>query len=91
MTLEDIIHAQRLRVLREAEQTGNVSATCDRYGWSRARFYELWKRFQEYGADGVRPKPADAGGASAVPERRGRATDSGVGPRLADARPAVLQ
>lgn len=62
MTLEDSIHAQRLRVLREAEQTGNVSATCDRYGWSRARFYELRKRFQEYGADGVRPKPQTRAG-----------------------------
>ena len=57
MTLEDSIHAQRLRVLREAEQTGNVSATCRRYGWSRARFYELRQRFRQYGADGLRPKP----------------------------------
>ena len=27
MTREDSIHASRVRVLREAEQTGNVSAT----------------------------------------------------------------
>ena len=57
MTLEDSIHALRLRVFAEAEQSGNVSATCRRYGWSRARFYELRQRFREYGADGLRPKP----------------------------------
>jgi len=57
MTLADSIHVQRLRVMREAEQTGNVSATCRRHGWSRARFYELRKRFRAYGADGLRPKP----------------------------------
>ncbi len=57
MTLADSIHAQRLRVMREAEQTGNVSATCRRHGWSRARFYELRKRFRAYGTDGLRPKP----------------------------------
>lgn len=57
MTLADSIHAQRLRVMREAEETGNVSATCRRHGWSRARFYELRKRFRAYGADGLRPKP----------------------------------
>lgn len=57
MTLEDSIHAHRLLVMREAAQTGNVAATCRRHGWSRARFYELRKRFQAYGADGLRPKP----------------------------------
>jgi len=67
MTLEDSIHAQRLRVMREAEQTGNIAATCRRYGWSRARFYELRKRFREYGVDGLRPKPhAQAGRPAAL-------------------------
>jgi transposase InsO family protein len=44
-------------VVREAEQSGNVRETCRRYGWSRARFYALRKRFRAYGADGLRPKP----------------------------------
>lgn len=57
MTLEDSIHVQRLCVLREAEQSGNVSATCRRHHWSRARFYALRKRLRQYGPDGVRPKP----------------------------------
>jgi Helix-turn-helix domain len=57
MTLDDSIHAQRLRVLREAEQSGQVTATCRRYGMSRSRFYALRKRLQQYGPDGVRPKP----------------------------------
>jgi transposase InsO family protein len=56
MTLEDSIHASRVRVLREAERTGNVSATCRRHGVSRTVFYRLRQRFEQYGADGVHPK-----------------------------------
>ena len=56
MTLEDSIHASRVRVLREAERTGNVSATCRRHGVSRTVFYRLRRRFEQYGADGVHPK-----------------------------------
>jgi transposase InsO family protein len=48
--------------MAEAEHSGNVSATCRRYGWSRARFYELRERFQEYGPDGLRPKPQKRAG-----------------------------
>jgi transposase-like protein len=55
MTLADSIHAQRLRVVREAGQSGNVSETCRRYGWSRVRFCALRKRFREYWADGIPP------------------------------------
>jgi transposase InsO family protein len=57
MTLDDSIQLQRLRVLREAAQSGNVTATCRRNGLSRSRFYEFRKRFRQYGPDGVRPKP----------------------------------
>jgi transposase InsO family protein len=56
MTLEDSIHASRVRVLREAERAGNVSATCRRHGMSRTVFYRLRRRFEQYGADGVHPK-----------------------------------
>ena len=41
MTLEDSIHSQRLRVLREAERLGNVSEACRRHGVSRTVFYRL--------------------------------------------------
>jgi len=60
MTLEDSIHSQRLRVLREAERLGNVSEACRRYGWSRTLFYRLRHRFEQYGADGVHPKRRQA-------------------------------
>lgn len=75
MTLEDSIHSQRLRVLREAERLGNVSEACRRHGMSRTLFYRLRKRFEQYGADGVHPKrrQARAGRPPAVPvhtERR---------------------
>jgi transposase InsO family protein len=56
MTLEDSIHASRVRMLREAERSGNVSATCRRHGVSRTVFYRLRRRFEQYGADGVHPK-----------------------------------
>ena len=64
MTLEDSIHSQRLRVLREAERLGNVSEACRRHGMSRTLFYRLRKRLEQYGADGVHPKRRQA--------RRGR-------------------
>lgn len=64
MTLADSIHVQRLRVLSEAERSGNVSATCRRYEMSRTQFYRLRRRFERYGRDGVHPKRRQA--------RRGR-------------------
>lgn len=56
MTLEDSIHIQRLRVLREAERLGNVSEACRRHGMSRTLFYRLRGRLEHYGPDGVHPK-----------------------------------
>lgn len=56
MTLEDSIHTQRLRVLREAERLGNVSEACRRHGVSRTLFYRLRRRLEHYGPDGVHPK-----------------------------------
>ena len=41
MTLEDSIHSQRLRVLRDAERLGNVSEACRRHGMSRTLFDRL--------------------------------------------------
>lgn len=75
MTLEDSIHIQRLRVLREAERLGNVSEACRRHGMSRTLFYRLRGRLEHYGPDGVHPKRRQArrGRPSAVPvqtERR---------------------
>lgn len=64
MTLEDSIHIQRLRVLREAERLGNVSEACRRHGMSRTLFYRLRGRLELYGPDGVHPKRRQA--------RRGR-------------------
>ena len=75
MTLEDSIHSQRLRVLRDAEQMGNVSAACRTHRMSRTLFYRLRRRLEQYGPDGVHPKrqAARPGRPSAVPvqtERR---------------------
>ena len=70
MTLEDSIHIQRLRVLREAERLGNVSEACRRHGLSRTVFYRLRGRLEQYGPDGVHPKRRQA--------RRGRPSPLGV-------------
>lgn len=75
MTLEDGIHSQRLRVLRDAERLGNVSEACRRHGMSRTLFYRLRRRFEQYGPDGVHPKRRQArrGRPAAIPvqtERR---------------------
>ena len=60
MTLEDSIHSQRLRVLRDAARLGNVSEACRRHGMSRTLFYRLRQRVEQYGADGVHPKRRQA-------------------------------
>ncbi len=68
MTLEDNVHAFRLRLFERAERLGNVSAACRELGVSRSLYYQLRKRFVRYGRDGLHPK-----------RRRGRA---GRPPRL---------
>jgi transposase InsO family protein len=60
MTLEDSIHTQRLRVLRDAEHLGNVSEACRRHGLSRTLFYRLRKRVEQYGTDAAHPKRRQA-------------------------------
>jgi len=56
MTLEDRVQAQRLYALRRADELGNVSAACRELGISRTHFYELRKRFERYGPDGLHPR-----------------------------------
>ena len=56
MTLEDSVHAFRLRVFTRAEQLGNVSAACREAGISRSLYYQLRQRFVRYGTDGLHPK-----------------------------------
>ena len=56
MTLEESIQGFRLRVLADAARSGNVSATCRRYGLSRTLFYRWRVRLEQYGRDGLIPK-----------------------------------
>lgn len=56
MTLEDRVHAQRLRLFRRAAELGNVSAACLEAGVSRSLYYELQGRFKRYGPVGLHPK-----------------------------------
>ena len=56
MTLDDSIQGFRLRVLREAQRSGNVSATCRRYDVSRTVFSRWRARLVRYGPDGLHPK-----------------------------------
>ena len=52
MTLEDRVHALRLRLFRRARELGNVSAACREAGVSRSAYYQLRLRFLRYGAEG---------------------------------------
>ena len=75
MTLDDSIQGFRLRVLREAQWRGNVSATCRRYDVSRTVFYRWRARLVRYGPDGLHPKrrtarPGRAPALSVADERR---------------------
>jgi len=64
MTLDDSILGMRLRVMRRAQELGNVSAACREAGISRTLFYRWRKRFERYGPDGLHPRRRQA--------RRGR-------------------
>ena len=70
MTLDDSIQGFRLRVLRAAQRSGNVSATGRRYDVSRTVFYRWRARLTRDGADGLHPKRRTA--------RRGRAPELSV-------------
>lgn len=56
MTLEDRVHAQRLRLFRRAAELGNVTAACQEAGISRSLYYALKGRLERYGPDGLHPK-----------------------------------
>jgi transposase InsO family protein len=55
MTLEDSIHAFRLRVMARAHELGNVTRACREFGISRTLFYRWRKRYLAYGRDGLHP------------------------------------
>ncbi len=56
MTLEDKVHALRIRLFTRAVELGNVSAACREAGVSRSYYYQLKKRHERYGSDGLHPK-----------------------------------
>jgi transposase InsO family protein len=56
MTLEDSIHAFRLRVMARAQELGNVTQACREFGISRTLFYRWRKRYLAYGRDGLHPR-----------------------------------
>lgn len=56
MTRDQIIYQRRLRVLAQAEATGNVAETCRIFGVSRTRFYEWQAVAQRYGVEALMPK-----------------------------------
>jgi transposase InsO family protein len=58
MTLDDSIHAFRLRVMVRAQELHNVSRACREFGISRTLFYRWRKRYLAYGTDGLHPRRA---------------------------------
>jgi transposase InsO family protein len=56
MTLEDSIHAFRLRVMARAQELRNVTRACREFGISRSLFYRWRKRYLAYGPDGLHPR-----------------------------------
>ena len=47
MTLDESIQGLRLRVMRRAEQLGNVRQVCTEFGISRTLFYRWRRRFEQ--------------------------------------------
>jgi transposase InsO family protein len=57
MTLEEKVLAQRLFVIRRAEELQNVTEACQQLGISRTLFYRWRVRYLRYGVDGLKPRP----------------------------------
>jgi transposase-like protein len=87
MTLNDSIQAFRLRVLAEAQRSGNVSATCRRYGISRTQFYHWRQRLDRYGPEDS--AHADQAAACVDPWLRGAAARDDLARALARGVPAA--
>src|SRR5207247_7300916 len=58
MTLTDSVVALRLKVMKRAEETGNVSEACRQFGISRTLFYRWRRRYLSYGDTGLVPRPS---------------------------------
>jgi transposase-like protein len=56
MTLEDSIHAFRLRVMARAQELDNIAKACREFGIARTLFYRWRHRYMAYGADGLHPR-----------------------------------
>ena len=56
MTLDDSVHASRLRAMTRAQALGNVSRACREVGISRSLFYRWRRRYTAYGPDGLHPR-----------------------------------
>jgi len=56
MTLDESVHAFRLRVMVRAQVIGDVTQACRGFGISRSLFYSWRKRYLAYGADGLHPR-----------------------------------
>jgi len=61
MTLEEKVLAQRLFVMRRAQELGNVTEARRQVGISRTLFYRWRRRYLRYGADGLKPRPPRRG------------------------------
>jgi len=57
MSKGDTIASERLRMLKLAEELGNVSEACRRMKISRTRFYIFRKRYEKYGIEGLKNLP----------------------------------
>jgi transposase len=54
---EEMVIQKRLKVLKLAEELGNVTEACRRLGVSRTQFYVYKQRYESQGLDGLRDLP----------------------------------
>jgi transposase InsO family protein len=54
---EELLIQKRLKVLKLAEELGNVTEACRRLGISRTQFYVYKQRYETQGIDGLRDQP----------------------------------
>lgn len=57
MTMQDRLINAKINILQLAQELGNISKACKKAGIARSSFYEIKKAFEQFGREGLEPKP----------------------------------
>jgi len=56
LTLDDVIHRQRVRLFALARELGNVRAACRAMGFHHSTYYRWRRQLERWGLEALRPR-----------------------------------